>query len=57
MISVIIPVYNVIHYLDECVQSIVGQTCQDWECILVDDGSTDGFGRICDEGGEMVALE
>ena len=52
MISVIIPVYNVIHYLDECVQSIVGQTCQDWECILVDDGSTDGSGRICDEWGK-----
>jgi glycosyltransferase involved in cell wall biosynthesis len=46
MISVIIPVYNVIHNLDECVQSIVGQTCQDWECVLVDDGSTDGSGRI-----------
>jgi glycosyltransferase involved in cell wall biosynthesis len=52
MISVIIPVYNVNHYLDECVQSVVAQICQNWECILVDDGSTDGSGRICDEWGE-----
>ena len=49
MISVIIPVYNVAHYLDECVKSVVEQTYQEWECILVDDGSTDGSGKICDE--------
>lgn len=49
MISVIIPVYNVERYLDECIQSVVNQTYSDWECILVDDGSSDGSGDICDE--------
>ena len=49
MISVIIPVYNVESYLDECIQSVVNQSYSDWECILVDDGSTDGSGDICDE--------
>lgn len=49
MISVIIPVYNVERYLEECIQSVVNQTYTDWECILVDDGSTDGSGGICDE--------
>jgi len=49
MISIIIPVYNVTRYLDECVSSVVEQTYHEWECILVDDGSTDGSGAICDE--------
>lgn len=49
MISVIVPVYNVIKYLDECVASIVAQTYKEWECILVNDGSTDGSGAICDK--------
>lgn len=49
MISVIIPVYNVERYLDECIRSVVNQTYTDWECLLVDDGSTDGSGDICDE--------
>lgn len=49
MISVIIPIYNVAGYLDECVQSVVSQKYTDWECILVDDGSTDGSGDICDK--------
>ena len=48
-LSIIVPVYNVQRYLDECVQSIVNQTFIDWECILVDDGSTDGSGAMCDE--------
>lgn len=48
-LSIIVPVYNVQRYLDECVQSIVSQTFTDWECILVDDGSTDGSGAMCDE--------
>lgn len=52
MISVIIPVYNVAHYLDECVRSVTEQTYREWECILVDDGSTDGSGMICDEWGK-----
>jgi len=49
LISVIVPVYNVQQYLRQCVDSIIGQTYSDLEIILVDDGSTDGSGRICDE--------
>lgn len=51
MISIIIPVYNVKPYLDECLQSVVQQNYADFECILVDDGSTDGSELICDEWG------
>lgn len=47
-ISVIIPVYNVAAYLPRCLDSVVGQTYGNLEIILVDDGSTDGGGAICD---------
>ena len=47
-ISVIIPVYNVEGTLQRCVESVLRQTFADWEAILVDDGSTDGSGSICD---------
>ncbi len=47
--SVIVPVYNVEPYLRKCLDSLVGQTCKDKEIILVDDGSTDSSGNICDE--------
>ncbi len=47
-ISVVIPVYNVKQYLDRCIASLAGQTYSDWELILVDDGSTDGSGQLCD---------
>ena len=46
--SIIVPVYNVEKYLDECVQSIVSQDFSDWELILVDDGSTDSSPALCD---------
>ena len=46
--SIIIPVYNVIKYLDECVESVLRQTCQDYEIILIDDGSSDGSEKKCD---------
>lgn len=48
LISVVVPIYNVEKYLDLCIKSIVGQTYADLELILVDDGSTDDSGRICD---------
>lgn len=48
MISVIIPVYKVEKYLCRCIDSVLGQTCQDFEVILVDDGSPDNCGAICD---------
>ena len=48
-ISVIVPVYNTLDYLDRCVDSICKQTYGNLEIILVDDGSTDGTGQLCDE--------
>ena len=49
MISVIVPVYNVEPYLQKCLDSILTQTYRDLEIILIDDGSTDRCGQICDE--------
>ena len=48
-ISVIVPVYKVEPYLQKCLDSIVNQTYRDLEIILVDDGSPDHCGQICDE--------
>lgn len=48
-ISIIVPVYNVESYLRECLDSIVSQTFSDWECLLINDGSHDKSGTICDE--------
>lgn len=49
MISIIIPVYNVKAYLHKCVNSVIAQTYSDLEIVLIDDGSTDGSGELCDE--------
>lgn len=49
LISVIIPIYNAEKYLEKCIESILIQTHKDFELILVDDGSKDNSGRICDE--------
>lgn len=69
-ISIIVPVYNSEQWLERCIQSIVTQTHTEWELLLVDDGSTDSSGDICDRyaatdsrirvihqlnGGEMAA--
>ncbi len=48
LISVIVPVYNVETYLDECIKSLVKQTYSKFELILIDDGSTDSSGQLCD---------
>lgn len=49
LISVIVPVYNVEKYLRRCVESIMSQTYKEIEILLIDDGSTDDSGRICDD--------
>lgn len=48
MISIITPVYNTEKYLSRCLDSIIAQTYQDWELFLIDDGSKDSSGSICD---------
>ena len=47
--SVIVPAYNVKAYLAECVASVAAQGGTDWECLVVDDGSTDGTDTLADE--------
>ena len=47
-LSIIVPVYNVKQYIDKCITSILDQSFKDFELILVDDGSTDGSGDVCE---------
>lgn len=49
LVTIIVPVYQVYSYLNECVESLIHQTYTNLEIILVDDGSTDGSGALCDE--------
>ena len=48
LVSVIVPIYNVEKYLNKCIESIINQTYKNLEIILIDDGSTDKSGKICD---------
>ena len=48
-LSIIVPAYNVENYIRQCVDSILNQHFTDFELLLVDDGSKDGTGRICDD--------
>ncbi len=48
-VSVVVPVYNVEKYLPQCIDSVINQTYKNLQIILVDDGSTDSSGKICDD--------
>ena len=52
LISVVVPAYNVAEYLEECMESLLGQTYRQLEILLVDDGSTDDTGRLCENYAE-----
>ena len=56
-LSIIVPIYNVAPYLPKCVDSLIAQDYEDYEVILVDDGSTDESGKICDEISESISDE
>ncbi|MBO5204316.1 MAG: glycosyltransferase family 2 protein [Clostridia bacterium] len=55
LVSIIIPVYNVEKYLPECLESVINQTYKNLEILLIDDGSPDNSGKICDEYAEKDA--
>ncbi|MCK4045483.1 glycosyltransferase [Streptococcus suis] len=60
LISIIVPVYNVENYLDECIQTVLAQTYSNWELLLINDGSTDSSGTICDDyakGDERISAK
>ena len=52
LITVIVPAYNVAEWLPRCLDSILKQTCNDLEILVIDDGSTDATGKIADEYGK-----
>ena len=48
-VSIIVPVYNVEKYIEKCLKSLISQSYKNIEIILIDDGSKDNSGKICDE--------
>ena len=52
-VSVIVPVYNGENYIERCVESILNQTYENFELLLIDDGSTDKSPEICDKYSQM----
>ena len=48
-VSIIVPVYNAENFLDKCIDSILAQDYSDFELLLIDDGSKDSSGKICDK--------
>lgn len=54
-VSIVLPVYQVVDYIDECIESILVQDFQDFELIVVDDGSSDGSGKKCDDWARVDA--
>ena len=49
LVSVVVPVYNIKDYIEKCLKSIVSQSYDNLEIVVVDDGSTDESGKLCDE--------
>ena len=47
-ISIVVPVYNVEKYINRCIDSVLDQSYANWELLLIDDGSSDNSGKICD---------
>lgn len=56
LISVVVPVYNIAPYLEKCLNSIISQSYNELEIILIDDGSTDDSGKICDSFAEKDSI-
>lgn len=52
-VSIIVPIYNVEKYLDKCIESLVKQTYSNVEILLINDGSTDSCGAICEKWGVL----
>lgn len=53
-ISIVMPVYNVSEYLPKAIDSVLKQTFKDFELLLIDDGSKDDSGKICDEYAKKI---